>query len=226
MIIIVSSFCFAIPLLIILLFPRYFADIINDVFQWFCGVGDASVGYLVISLSASLMLPFMPVSCLWFLQIPGVSRLLLSKSHPPLPCVLVVTDSVAESGQSCPPPLRLSLPTLAAGWKLRQRGRTQLWHLLEALIQITLQHWICMHFTSGWAPRSKLHEAVWTGFGSPSSSTVRSNLKTGLSLLSPSHPPGPNSTSSFNLPRYQQQWLKPISVFTAFGLQRDLRFNR
>lgn len=163
---------------------------------------------------------------LWFLQIPGVSRLLLSKSHPPLPRVLVVTDSVAESGQSCPPPLRLSLPMLAAGWKLRQRGRTQLWHLLEALIQITLQHWICMHFTSGWAPRSKLHEAVWTGFGSPSSSTVRSNLKTGLSLLSPSHPPGPNSTSSFNLPRYQQQWLKPISVFTAFGLQRDLRFNR
>lgn len=62
MIIIVSSFCFAIPLLIILLFPRYFADIINDVFQWFCGAGDASVGYLVISLSASLMLPFMPVS--------------------------------------------------------------------------------------------------------------------------------------------------------------------
>lgn len=77
----------------------------------FWGVGDASVGFMVISLSVSLM----PVSCLWFLQIPGVSRLLLLKSHPPLPRVLVVTDSVAESGQSCPPPLRLSLPTLAAG---------------------------------------------------------------------------------------------------------------
>lgn len=192
MIIIVSSFCFAIPLLIILLFPRYFAD------KWcislvsgFCGVGDASVGFKVISLSVSFhaRLSSLVSSDSWSVTSPPLEASPSSASCPGGCWVR------AELSSSSP----LSLPTLAAGWKLSQRGRTQLWHLLEALIQITLQHWICTHSTSGWAPRSKLHEAVWTAFSSASSSTVRSNLNTGLSLVSLSHCPGPDSTSSFNL---------------------------